>query len=243
MKRSLLLLFFLSGCTSLPSGHHELKQMINDDLPKEETGKNTYIHKGRPIYLEAQSYPQVVDGGHINMGGKIYIFAGREELTLSEIVKYQIDSEMTTNNIVVEPPKKEEEVFQAPAINLAQKNNTEDVFPITEGTKTIADSINLRNSSIKKKDMLVINHYRCAKPKIDKQGPCEELKVSFDLTKCTGESTIQEGFKVQCNKDKAIFGIKKDNVRYRVNLIPKTTRKNITWDILPKLDIMFLRKG
>lgn len=241
------MLVLISACSSLPKGNHELKQMINDDLPKTEDRKNTYIHKGRPIYLEAQSYPQIIEGGHISMGGKVYVFAGREELALADLIKYQSNSSTETEII---PDTPIQSPTETPAIEsshnvLAEKKTSEETFPITPGTKTLEDVVLLKNSSIKKKDMVVVNHLQCAKPIIEKNGNCNELKVIFDLSLCVGEKLTQDGFQVSCNQNRAVYGVKKNNVRYRATLLSSQgkNKKEQLWTVNKKIEIMFIKPG
>jgi len=96
-----LIIFLSISCTILPKGDPQLKRSIEDD--KESVSLNTpalpsQLNRGRPIYLEVQSYPQLLTGGHISLGGKIYLYGGREELRLDEIIK-------PTKEIVTEHPK------------------------------------------------------------------------------------------------------------------------------------------
>lgn len=86
MKFIIMSLFILSSCTSLPKGELQLKKMILDDYPEGPYGQSSYIHAGRPFYIESTSYPYLLPDGHISIGGKLLVYVGREELSLEELL-------------------------------------------------------------------------------------------------------------------------------------------------------------
>lgn len=251
----LSLMILLTACTSLPKGEHQLKKQIENDFPITE-GKNvTYINKGRPIYIEANTYPQIQTGGHIYMGGKVYLFSGREELNLTDIIKLNKET-MSENYVEFSKDIHQEQMLPSeiikkeeippvvlPQIPIADVNKSEIVFPQTSVTQTLEDHLKLKQSSIKKSQMQVIDHHKCSKAKITQEGSCEELKVSFDLSKCIGETSLQEAHKVKCENGQGIFGVKRNNVRYRVSLKSMTSKdfKKVFWAISPKTDVMFIK--
>jgi len=83
----------LTSCSLTPPvGQPVSKNALRKDLSEQVRGTGGTsttempINAGRPIFIEAWSYPQIVDTGDIWGGGKIYINVGREEITLNDVL-------------------------------------------------------------------------------------------------------------------------------------------------------------
>ena len=241
MKTLIFSLFFLSACTSLPKGELQLKKMMMDDQPKDPQGRVTYVHSGRPIYVESVSYPYLLPDGHISLQGKLLVYVGREELSLNELLPKQEEEKNPSSPKPSESPKIETKertpIFRE--MGSPRLSSTPSLFfPKTPGAESFQDYVRLRDSSIKKKDQKVVNHYRCAKPKIVQNGNCNKLQVEFDLSNCFGSRFIKEGYKVNCLKHEALFGVRLNNVRYRV----KTQKTpNALWNLDPQIQVTFYK--
>lgn len=241
MKTIVLSLFILSACTSLPKGELQLKKMMIDDQPKEPPGRVTYVHSGRPLYVESTSYPFLLPDGHISLKGKLLVYVGREELSLNELLPKQEEKKKASPSKPSEVPKNETK--ERPPIFREMGGGRLSVtpsllFPKTPGAESFQDYVQLKNSSIKKKDQKVVNHYKCAKPKIIKNGDCTQLQVEFDLSQCFGSPFIKQGYKVNCLKDEALFGVRLNNVRYRIKT--QKTPKAL-WSLHPQVQVTFYR--
>lgn len=93
VKWQTMILFFLmsASCTSLPKGKNVLEEEFIKDAstPLPELKKNEFVNSGRPIYVEGIVYPQMIDGGHISLEGKVGIYIGRESIGLNRILNIQ----------------------------------------------------------------------------------------------------------------------------------------------------------
>lgn len=85
-----LLLFFVAaaavGCASIPKGELQLGPKIAADMKEQQAGGLSSLSRGRPVYLEAYAYPQILETGDIWAGGPILVNLGREELPLDVLV-------------------------------------------------------------------------------------------------------------------------------------------------------------
>jgi hypothetical protein len=85
-----LLLFFVAaaavGCASIPKGELQLGPKIAADMKDQQSGGLLSLSRGRPVYLEAYAYPQILETGDIWAGGPILVNLGREELPLDVLV-------------------------------------------------------------------------------------------------------------------------------------------------------------
>lgn len=241
MKTLFLSLFILSSCTSLPKGDLQLKKMMLDDQPRDPQGRLSYVHAGRPIYVESTSYPYLLPDGHISMEGKLLVYVGREELSLNELLpidKHEEAQEQKDSPIEIKEPSPFIRELGHPRLS----SNDSVLFPKTPGTENLADFLKLQESSIKDKDKKVVNHFKCVRPKITKDGDCGQLRVEFDLTKCFGSPFVKEGHKVSCNQDEALFGVRLNNVRYRVSTIRPPLPVKGTWNLKPQIQVTFYKQ-
>lgn len=74
-----------SGCATIPEGELQLGPEIKKDM--RVTHNNTFLNKGRPIYVEAKSYPQILENGDIWAGGSLMMNIGREDVSFDEMLK------------------------------------------------------------------------------------------------------------------------------------------------------------
>lgn len=74
-----------SGCATIPEGQLQLGPHIVRDMHESRVGTQA-LNKGRPIYIEARSYPQMLDSGDIWAGGPVLLNLGREDLLLEAIM-------------------------------------------------------------------------------------------------------------------------------------------------------------
>jgi len=88
MKQSLSILFLLSiySCSTTENAHvmNNMELLDKSSITKL---KDIRLNQGRPIYMTAHAYPQVMEGGDIWMGGTVKILVGREELSLESLIK------------------------------------------------------------------------------------------------------------------------------------------------------------
>lgn len=75
----------LAACISVPKGELQLGPQITSDM-QSGTKNASHIGKGRPIYVEARSYPQILESGDIWAGGTLMVNIGREDLSLDEVI-------------------------------------------------------------------------------------------------------------------------------------------------------------
>lgn len=223
MKIITLPLLILSACTSLPKGEPQLKKMMIDDHPRESQGRFAYVHSGRPVYIESTSYPFLLPDGHISMGGNLLVFVGREELSLNELIpaKDFLKEEDQSQLSPISVPKDKDPTpfireFGGPKLAESQAALPAPSFPKTPGAESLEEFLKLEKASISRKDQRFVNHLKCAKPKITRNGNCEQLQVEFDLSRCLGSPFVRQGHKVSCADHEALFGVKLNNVRYRV---------------------------
>ena len=73
------------GCATVPNGELQLGPKIVRDMQESRVGTKA-INKGRPVYIEARSYPQVLESGDIWLGGPVMLNSGREDLSLDALV-------------------------------------------------------------------------------------------------------------------------------------------------------------
>ncbi|MBL7663580.1 MAG: hypothetical protein JNM93_00490 [Bacteriovoracaceae bacterium] len=239
MKTLILSLFVLSACTSLPKGDLQLKKMMLDDQPREPRGGISYVHAGRPLYVESTSYPYLLPDGHISMEGKLLVYVGREELSLNELLPTQKEEETQEKQITPEIKEPSPFIREVGGPRHAQAESI--IFPKTPGTETFADFLKLQEASIKEKDKRFVNHFKCARPKITQNGNCDQLQVEFDLTKCFGSPFIKTGHKVSCNQDEALFGVRLNNVRYRVSTIRPPLPVKGQWNLKSQIQVTFYK--
>lgn len=85
----LFFLLILASCGFLPSGEKVLSKRIkNQEISKFENYEesNFDIAQGRPIFIEALTYPQYMDGGHVSLEGKLGIMLGREAIKIQDLI-------------------------------------------------------------------------------------------------------------------------------------------------------------
>ena len=228
MKKILIILLSVS-CTMLPKGDPQLKRSMEED--KEfKTGSPTslpsQLNRGRPIYLEIQSYPQLISGGHISLGGKIYLFSGREELRLDEIIK-PTNSLVTDNSrpekisrfVVTVPTPSTPEVIH---VNIPKEDNvnttlssSEDLdlvnAPLTPGSMTFEDAERLKDSSVK-------SSQSCIRPVMLKNNGCEDMEVNLSFTECANRKDIRKTKKEYCFNDRALFTHSHEGATFEIHL-------------------------
>ena len=88
---SIVTMLGLVGCVSVPSGTLQLAPGIAADMKSQREGNLTSLSRGRPVYIEAFAYPQMLETGDILAGGQILLNLGREELSLDQIVGSQVE--------------------------------------------------------------------------------------------------------------------------------------------------------
>lgn len=211
MKTVIFGLFILSACTSLPKGELQLRKMILDDHPRHFPERASYVQTGRPIYIESTSYPFMMPNGHISMSGKILVYLGREELSLKEILPQEEISSKDQNNK-----------------NDGEQNKKEIPNKPSEIVKEMGTGI-----------AKTLNP--CVKPRITKQGNCNELRVDFDLTSCTGIPVLKQGHKVLCRDDVALFGVRFKNTRYRIKTHKLPLPLKGHWNLSSKVQITYYK--
>lgn len=91
---TLLIFGFISSCSSVPKGRNVLEEEFikNATTPEPELKKNEFVNSGRPIYVEGIAYPQMIDGGHVSLEGKVAIYIGRESIKLNKILDIETDA-------------------------------------------------------------------------------------------------------------------------------------------------------
>lgn len=73
------------GCATIPEGELQLGPKIVRDM-KDSRSSAQALNKGRPIYIEAYSYPQMLESGDIWTGGPLLINLGREDISLDALI-------------------------------------------------------------------------------------------------------------------------------------------------------------
>ena len=88
LTRSVLALLtaLMAGCVSIPTGELQIGPKIAADMKSQNQAGTQSLSRGRPVYLEAQAYPQMLETGDIWAGGQILVYLGREELSLDQVV-------------------------------------------------------------------------------------------------------------------------------------------------------------
>jgi hypothetical protein len=81
----ILPLFFLEGCATSPEGKNILMDQIKNERHSREKTSET-IKQGRPIFVKAYSYPQLLNDGDIWGGGTVFVEVGREKLDINKVV-------------------------------------------------------------------------------------------------------------------------------------------------------------
>lgn len=89
MIKKVLLLLFLVSCSSIPKGNRQLGKMIKEDKSTNYESTPEDIHQGRPVFIKATVWPQVLHGGDISSKGSILIMVGREKFSIETILKEQ----------------------------------------------------------------------------------------------------------------------------------------------------------
>lgn len=209
MKTILFSLFILSSCTSLPKGELQLRKMMLDDQPRNIPDRISYVHAGRPLYIESTSYPFMMPNGHISMTGKLLVYVGREELSLNELLP--VKEELPKGPMDKEKEKKVEE-----------KQTPEPRFREMASGGRMAST-------------------QCAKPRITRHGSCKQLKVEFDLSDCVGLPIIKEGFKVSCLGNEALFGVRHNDIRYRIRTHKLPLPLNDHWNLGPQVQVTYYK--
>jgi hypothetical protein len=73
------------GCATIPEGELQLGPKIVRDMKASRTSTKA-LNKGRPIYAEAYTYPQMLETGDIWAGGPLLINLGREDISLDTLI-------------------------------------------------------------------------------------------------------------------------------------------------------------
>ncbi len=73
------------GCATIPDGELQLGPKIVRDMKESRTSAQA-LNKGRPIYIEVYSYPQMLESGDIWTGGPLLINLGREDISLDSLI-------------------------------------------------------------------------------------------------------------------------------------------------------------
>jgi len=229
-------MFLCISCTILPKGNPQLKRSIEDD--KESVSLNTpvlpsQLNRGRPIYLEVHSYPQLLNGGHISLGGKIYLYGGREELRLDEIIKptKEIVTENTKTEkisrfVVTVPAQKEPEMIH---VKLPNEDTVTSVLsssvepelnnnPLTPGEMPQDEASRLKKSSVK-------SNKSCIRPIIVKNNGCEDMEVNLSFTECIDRKDVRKTKKEYCFKDRALFTHSYEGATFQIYLKSSDGRK------------------
>lgn len=241
----LLLTLLAVGCTSLPSGKPQLKKSIRRDKKEASQIEVTpsQLNRGRPIYIEAQSYPQLMNGGHIIQGGKIYIYTGREELRLDEIIsedKKIISSdevgEKISSFVVTIPPlpensfvysldeNKTSELSLEPetyndVVNLALSSVADpDFLEVEMNNMPLTPGSMTKDETKKLKESSVKDAGSCVKPLLLKQGGCDTLQVKISFSDCINKADVRKTQKEYCFKDRARFSHISDGMSFTVYL-------------------------
>jgi len=76
------------GCATIPDGELQLGPKIIKDMKESRVG-TVSLSKGRPLYIEARSYPQLLESGDIWAGGPVMVNIGREDLSFDAILDGQ----------------------------------------------------------------------------------------------------------------------------------------------------------
>lgn len=90
----LFIILMISSCASPPKGRNVLEEKFKTDLSEnfqEKEGEEIQA-SGRPIYIEAITYPQLIEGGHISIEGKIGVYIGRESIKLNKLLNLETNS-------------------------------------------------------------------------------------------------------------------------------------------------------
>lgn len=85
----LIFILLLTSCSTLPTGELVNQDTLKRDIDNQskQTEENLNISKGRPIYVRAHAYPQIIAGKHVFLGSDVLINIGREELTLKQMLQ------------------------------------------------------------------------------------------------------------------------------------------------------------
>ncbi|MBF0206351.1 MAG: hypothetical protein HQK53_05625 [Oligoflexia bacterium] len=84
----LTVLLIFSSCSTLPKGEKVLSSMVDEDKSKIVAPKNKDTnYKGRPLFIKAVSYPQLLPDGDIFGGGEMIFMVGREDVAVDELLK------------------------------------------------------------------------------------------------------------------------------------------------------------
>ena len=76
-----------TSCATSPKGENVLMNDVSKSRGEREiTNKDVSINKGRPIFIKAYAYPQVLETGDIWGGGNVFIEMGREKFDLNKII-------------------------------------------------------------------------------------------------------------------------------------------------------------
>ncbi len=84
---ALLMAALLQSCASSPTGSAELMKRIEADLKMPSKAKRNSISEGRPVFMDIQSYPQILPSGDLWLGGDMLLNVGREELNFTELAE------------------------------------------------------------------------------------------------------------------------------------------------------------
>lgn len=92
----------LTSCGFLPSGDKVLSKRINSansSYNENLTESNYDIAQGRPIFIEALTYPQYIDGGHVSLEGKLGVMIGRESIRIHELISLPRSNESLEDEV------------------------------------------------------------------------------------------------------------------------------------------------
>lgn len=85
----LLATFLITSCATSPKGENVLMDELNNNRSSKERALSkgpTTIKEGRPIFIKAYAYPQVLNTGDIWGGGNVFVEVGREKFDLNKII-------------------------------------------------------------------------------------------------------------------------------------------------------------
>jgi len=90
-KNNIIIIIFLAlaSCTTIPPGEKSLIQKVERDAKGQVIkGSNIPdIQLGRPKFVRAYAYPQLIDGEDLFEGGFVNLYVGRETLSLEDLLK------------------------------------------------------------------------------------------------------------------------------------------------------------
>ena len=87
MISKIIMLLLIASCSSVPKGNPQLGKMIQRDKISNNSRSSQYLHQGRPVFIKATLWPQVLEGGDISQKSNILLMIGREKISVDEVLK------------------------------------------------------------------------------------------------------------------------------------------------------------